>query len=610
MDRARDSTIAEAFRRQAALTPDAIAVAAQDRQLSYREIDERSNRLARHLQSLGVKPETLVGVLHGRSETLVVSLLGILKAGGAYVPLDPSYPRERLSLVLEDSEMRILLTSSALRSRLALDLGRLTLVDPEDPILARQTPHPVASEVAAHNLAYVMYTSGSTGKPKGVMVEHRNVVSFFAGMDRAIGSKPGVWIAVTSVAFDISVLELLWTLTRGFKVVIDNDEGADTMCDRIVRHGATHLQMTPSLARMLMLNARTHSALGTLRQILLGGEAVPTFLIHRLRQFFGGELLNMYGPTETTIWSSTYRILEPGATVPIGRPIAGTQIHLLDAGLKPVPAGEIGELFIAGDGVARGYWKQPDLTAARFLSIPSLSESRIYRTGDMGRLLPDGNIEFLGRADDQVKLRGHRIEPGEIEFILEQIPGVKQAVIVAREDREGDMRLVACVVAEETGPEAVGALKNTLKTKLPETMIPSSFVFLSSLPLTENGKIDRKALLNLPPPAIAGTSTPSQSRSEYGSEIEHAVASAWKEALGVSEVGFNDNFFDLGAHSLTVAEAHAKLQNTLGREIPLVDLFQFSTVSSLARHLSDTQPAAAAARIAGRAQRRRSARQR
>ena len=328
------------------------------------------------------------------------------------------------------------------------------MLDVDDPAIALESPYAVETNAASHNLAYVIYTSGSTGKPKGVMVENRNVVNFFTGMDRAIGCAPGVWLAVTSVSFDISVLELLWTLTRGFKVVVHGDEGTATIADEITRHGVTHLQMTPSLARMLTLDARAFAALGSLKQMLLGGEAVPASLIHHLRQVFSGEIHNMYGPTETTIWSTTYRVEEPGSTVSIGRPIANTQIYLLDAELQPVPAGEIGELFIGGDGVARGYWNRPDLTAERFLTIPSLSPHRIYRTGDLARFLPDGNIEFLGRADYQVKLRGHRIEPGEIEAILEQCSGVRQAVVVVREDREGDKRLVAYLVAEATGAEA------------------------------------------------------------------------------------------------------------------------------------------------------------
>lgn len=604
VDYPHDSTIADQFRQQVAKTPDAIAVVAQDRQLSYRELDERSNRLARHLQSLGVKPDTLVGVAMGRSETLVVSLLAILKAGGGYVPLDPTHPKERLSLVIDDSEMPILLTTSETRDRLPLSASGVTVLDVENPAIAAEGPYAVKTNATSHNLAYVIYTSGSTGKPKGVMLENRNVVNFFTGMDRAIGCAPGVWLAVTSVSFDISVLELLWTLTRGFKVIVHGDEGTATIADEIKRHGVTHLQMTPSLARMLTLDARAFAALSSLKQMMLGGEAVPASLIHHIRQIFRGEIHNMYGPTETTIWSTTYRVEEPGSTVSIGRPIANTQIYLLDAELQPVPVGEIGELFIGGDGVARGYWNRPDLTAERFLTIPSLSQHRIYRTGDLARFLPDGNIEFLGRADYQVKLRGHRIEPGEVEAILEQCKGVRQAVVVVREDREGDKRLVAYLVDEATGAEAAGTLRSLLESKLPDYMVPSAFVFLPELPLTDNGKIDRKALLKLPPPSItfgAAAGLENKSGRQTSNDIERIVAAAWQDALGIPSVGMNDNFFDLGAHSLTVAEVQAKLQDTLEREISLLDLFEFSTVSALARHLAGTE---SHRQVSPRAQRR------
>ena len=605
VDYPRDSTIADQFKQQAAKTPDAIAVVAKDRQLSYRELDEHSNRVARYLQSLGVKPDTLVGVAMGRSESLVVSLLAILKAGAAYVPLDPTYPKERLSLVIEDSEMPILLTTSETHDLLPSGAKGLTVLDVEDPAIALQSPDVVDSNAASHNLAYVIYTSGSTGKPKGVMLENRNVINFFTGMDRAIGCAPEVWLAVTSFSFDISVLELLWTLTRGFKVVVHGDEGTATIADEITCHGVTHLQMTPSLARMLTLDTRAFAALGLLKQILLGGEAVPASLIHHIRKNFRGEIHNMYGPTETTIWSTTYSVEEPGSTVSIGRPISNTQIYLLDAEFQPVPVGDIGELFIGGDGVARGYWNRPDLTAERFLTMPSLSQHRIYRTGDLARFLPDGNIEFLGRADYQVKLRGHRIEPGEIEAILEQCKGIRQAVIVVREDKEGDKRLIAYLVAESTGAEPVGTLRSVLESKLPDYMVPSAFVFLPELPLTDNGKIDRKALLKLSQPniALSAAASPLESKSAHqtSNEIERIVAAAWQDALGIPSVGMNDNFFDLGAHSLTVAEVQAKLQEALGREISLVDLFEFSTVSALARHLAGTQ---SHGQLSDRAQRR------
>jgi amino acid adenylation domain-containing protein len=608
----RECTIADLFRQQSARTPDAVAVVAGDRSLTYRQLDERTNRLARHLQSLGVRPDTLVGVAMGRSETLIASLLGILKAGGAYVPLDPNFPRERLTLVIEDSAMPLLLTTAKSRARLPLDSSRLKVVDAEDPAIAVENSGSVTSAAVPANLAYVMYTSGSTGKPKGVMVENRNVVNFFTGMDRAIGCEPGVWLAVTSMSFDISVLELLWTLTRGFTVVIHDDEGSITVADEIASHHVTHLQMTPSLARMLTLDPRAFAALGSLKQMLLGGEAVPAALIHHLRQVFTGEIHNMYGPTETTIWSTTCRVEEIGSFVSIGRPIANTQIYMLDAELNPVPVGEAGELFIGGDGVARGYWNRPELTAERFLNLPALSgqrgdAGRIYRTGDLARFLPDGNIEFLGRADYQVKLRGHRIEPGEIEALLEKSAGIRQAVIVMREDREGDARLVAYMVADGVAPNTA-ALRAALAAQLPDYMVPSAFVFLDALPLTDNGKIDRKALLKLPPPAKSHSAP--TAAGEPANETERIVARAWQEALGIPAVGMNDNFFDLGAHSLTVAEAHAKLQEALGREIALVDLFQFSTVGSLAAHLAGSQPASAAAQLSGRAARRRMARER
>ena len=312
-DYPRSSTIADLFAAQAARTPDAVAVIAQGRTLTYRELDEAANRLARRLQSLGVKPDTLVGVAMGRSETLVVSLLGILKAGGAYVPLDPTYPQDRLSLVIEDSQMPVLLTTAASRAHLPPAAAGLTILDVEDAgPRARERGCRRLCRRRRRNIAYVIYTSGSTGKPKGVMVENRNVVNFFTGMDRAIGCEPGVWLAVTSVSFDISVLELLWTLTRGFTVVVHGDEGSATIADEIARYRVTHLQMTPSLARMLTLDPRAYAALGSLKQMLLGGEAVPAALIHHLRQVFKGEIHNMYGPTETTIWSTTCRVEECG----------------------------------------------------------------------------------------------------------------------------------------------------------------------------------------------------------------------------------------------------------------------------------------------------------
>jgi amino acid adenylation domain-containing protein len=610
VDYPRTSTIPDLFALQAARTPNHVALIsnslAGSQQLTYRDLDARSNRLARHLQSLGVGPDTLVGVAMARTESLVVTLLAILKAGGAYVPLDPSYPKERLTLVIDDSRMRIVVTTEESRQQLPFDLSDLAVVNAEDSSIASLSSAPVPSAAACHHLAYVLYTSGSTGKPKGVMLEHRNVVNFFTGMDLAIGSEPGVWLAVTSVSFDISVLELLWTLTRGFTIVLDAGRGPGFIAEQIARHGVTHLQMTPSLAMMLTLDSRAYAALASLRTMLLGGEAVPASLIHLLRKVFKGDVFNMYGPTETTVWSTSYLIKQVGSSVSIGRPIANTQVYMLDEVFEPVPVGEIGELYIGGDSVARGYWKRPELTAERFITVPSLSGQRLYRTGDLARFLPDGNIEYLGRADYQIKLRGHRIEPGEIEAFLEQCRGVRQAVVVLREDREGDKRLVAYLVASAGSPESPAELRATLASKLPDYMVPSAFVFLPAFPLTDNGKIDRKALLHLPPPNLSAQAP--ENASEAGTEMEQVIARAWREALGVPSVGLNDNFFDLGAHSLTVAEVQSRLQQDLGREVALVDLFEFSTVATLAAHLDGGQSAAAVNQASSRAQRRRMAR--
>ncbi len=370
VDYPRENTIAQLFEQQVARTPDAVAVVSAGRGLTYRELDQRSNQLARHLQQLGVRPESLVGIAVERSVEMMVGLLAILKAGGAYVPMDPSYPVQRIALMIEDSEAPVILATERTRSRLGKTAGHVVSIDGDADAIAGNSTHPVSSAASGQNLAYVIYTSGSTGKPKGVMIEHRNVVNFFTGMDRAIGSDPGVWLAVTSISFDISVLELFWTLTRGFQVIIHGDEGTQTIPDEIRNYGVTHMQSTPSLARMIAVDPDGLASLGRLKKLFLGGEALPPSLVRQLRQEFRGEMHNMYGPTETTIWSTTFRITGDSDSIPIGKPIANTQVYVLDSGLQPVAAGETGDLYIGGDGVVRGYWQRPDLTAEKFLSDP------------------------------------------------------------------------------------------------------------------------------------------------------------------------------------------------------------------------------------------------
>ena len=600
----RVATVAQAFERQASLTPDAVALVCEERHLTYRELDQRSNQLARHLQQIGAGPEVLTGIAVERSPEMVVGLLAILKAGGAYVPIDPKFPPQRISTMIEDSQAPILLATAHTKSRLPQETSRIVFIDSDSAELSTCSADPVCSTAHEENLAYVIYTSGSTGKPKGVMIEHRNVLNFFAGMDAVIGATPGVWLAVTSISFDISALELLWTLTRGFQVVVHGDEGVQAIPDAIRNYGVTHMQCTPSLAQMIAVRPEGLASFASLKKLLLGGEALPLAFARRLRQVFHGEFLNMYGPTETTIWSTTATIEQDPASISIGKPILNTQVYVLDSALQRTRNGDVGDLFVGGEGVVRGYWQRPDLTAERFLDDPFVPGNRIYRTGDIARFLPDGNLEFLGRADFQVKLRGYRIEIGEIETVLETQTGVAQAVVVAREftseGRFEDKRLVAYVVPKAGAPLSTPALRAALAATLPEYMVPSHIIVLDSFPLTANGKIDRNAL---PMPA---SDEPELVSEIPGSELERKIAQVWKEALGVEHVGLHRNFFDLGAHSLMVAEVHIQLQQLLGQEISLVDLFQFPTVSALAAHLDGQE---SAPQTATRAERRLAARQ-
>ncbi len=606
MSRGDFGTIPELFEAQVRRTPEAVAVACGNSSITYAALDARANQLARHLESCGVGPEILVGVALDRTIDLITALLAILKAGGAYVPIDPSYPAQRIANVLDDAGARVVLTTEALRERLPASDIRAICLDREAGEIAAHSTEPARSRVQGHNLAYVIYTSGSTGQPKGVMVEHRNVISFFAAMDQVLGPGTGVWLAVTSISFDISVLELFWTLASGFRVILHGDQGPQSIPAELLEHQVTHLQCTPSLARMLTLDPGSVNAFRPLRKLLLGGEALPASLARQLGNVVSGEILNMYGPTETTIWSTCYRLGEFTTNVPIGRPLSNTYVRVLDAELRPVAGGEHGELFIGGAGVVRGYWNRPELSAERFIADPLEEKARLYRTGDLVSFRGDGELEFLGRLDFQVKIRGFRIELGEIEAALEARPGVSQAVVAAREDRPGDQRLVAYLVCDAGQHVEAAALRAALAQLLPEPMVPSAFVFLDAMPLTANGKIDRNALQVTPPPAnpvhAAGDSTP------HG-DIERTISEVWAEALGVDGVGLDDNFFDLGAHSLLVAEVHGRLHELLQRELSLIELFRYPTVRSLASHLNGTDGPRRAQGSAERAARRSAARQ-
>ncbi len=581
-----DGLVHGRFEAQAARTPDAVAVAVEDQSLTYGALDTRSNRLAHRLRALGVGPEVLVGLCVDRSPEMVVALLGILKAGGAYVPIDPSFPERRLALMLDDARVAVLVTEQGLRPKLpAPPVGTQVLcLDSDAEQIADEPGTRLAPGVTGANLAYVIYTSGSTGRPKGVQISHGALANCLVSMRQILGiTGRDVLLAVTTLSFDIAALELLLPLTVGARVeLLPRDVAADgaRLAARLMETGATFLQATPASWRLL-LDAGWDGSPGL--TMLCGGEALPRPLADQLLGR-GACLWNLYGPTETTIWSSIDRVgADPASVVPIGRAIASTSLYVLDAQLRPVPIGVAGELYIGGAGLARGYLNRPGLTAERFVPDPFSDRpgARIYRTGDLARWRSDGRLEYLGRLDHQVKIRGHRIELGEIESVLAVQPGVRQAVVVAREEPSGGSRLVAYLVPHDGAAPTVAALRTALGSALPDYMIPSAFVVRESFPLTPNGKLDRAAL---PAPEWDHSSAAARFVSPRD-PVEETIAAAWSAVLGLPRVGVDDNYFELGGHSLLATQIVARVRDAFGVEVPLRALFEAPTVAGLAAYV-------------------------
>ncbi|WP_316234768.1 non-ribosomal peptide synthetase [Bradyrhizobium sp. SZCCHNR1020] len=577
-DYAKDQCVHQLLEQQARHTPDAIAVSFAERSLSYGELNRRSNQLAHHLRNLGVAPDVVVGLCIDRSIEMVVAVLGILKAGGAYLPLDPSYPAARLEFMLADSGASVLITESALGGWVGNLFGKVVLLDADKEAIEQRSAASVPRPATAEDLAYTIYTSGSTGKPKGVAVPHRgltNIVSHFAREVEVVASD--TLLAVSPLSFDIASLELFLPLTQGATLRLltreQTRDGEELV--REVRH-ATLMQATPATWHLLLEAGWEGNP--NLRA-LCGGEALSWKLATKLAQSTN-RAWNCYGPTETTIWSSTWLIdIERGA-VSIGRGASNTQLYVLDAKLQPVPVGIPGELFIGGDGVTRGYMGRPELTRERFIANPftKAANGRLYRTGDLVRWSADGNLEFLERVDSQVKVRGFRIELGEIEAMLTTHPAVSRCAVIARTEKEGDSQLVAYYVA--TGNAAgVEELRQHLRLSLPEHMVPVAFVTLPDLPLSSSGKVDRKALAACAVPQLE------EPRLKPRDGLEQALAEIWKEVLGVDAVDASRTFFEHGGNSLKILRVQQRIRAKLEMNVAAVDLFKYPTIESLADYL-------------------------
>ena len=582
-----DLCLHQLFAGQAERTPDATALADGDRQLTYRQLDQRSNQLAAYLQARGVAPETPVGLYFEPSLEMIVGILAVLKAGGACVPLDPSYPADRLTHVFEDTQFKILLTQSHLRTQLPNEIPQVVTLDSDWALIAGESTDPLRNQCKPENLAYIIYTSGSTGKPKGVQITHQNLVHSTHARSLYYGADAGRFLLLSSYAFDSSLVGIFGTLCRGGTLVPTPgplQSNLTRLADLVEQHRITELLCVPSLYSLLLEQSRP-SQLASLKSAIVAGESCTPELVKRhYAQLPETTLFNEYGPTEAAVWSTVYKC-EPeqsGKLVPIGRPISNARVYVLDAHLNPMPVGAPGELYVGGPGVARGYLNRPAETAERFVHNPfsGNSEDRLYKTGDLVRYLPSGYLELLGRLDHQVKIRGFRIELEEIESVIAQRKEVQQVAVALRQDEPGQSKLIAYVVPNDQSSFDAQEIRVFLSQKLPEAMIPSDFVVLPSLPLMPNGKIDRHAL----PAPVQSPALPAQFEPS-GNMLEAKLVKIWESVLDKQGIGVTDNFFDLGGHSLLVAKLLLRIEQRFGQRLSLANVFQAPTVRQLAAML-------------------------
>lgn len=578
LDYSRQKTIHDLFQAQAEHIQNSIAVVSGDRELTYEELNKKSNQIARMLRGNGVKSGSIVGLMVRRSAEMLIGIMGILKAGGAYLPIDPEYPEDRIDYMLEDSKAHILLTGSTSCEKVKFQGEKIDLTDEK---IYSQSSQNLENINSAGDLAYVIYTSGSTGKPKGVMIEHRQVVNFIEGISKRLDLTSWKTIlCVTTISFDIFVLETLVPLVMGLKVVIANE--AEQMDSRklneiIVKNNVDIVQITPSRLQMLMLNETFEQTLKSIKILMIGGEALPAQTIEKLGENSNLKVFNMYGPTETTVWSTVKEITSKDQ-ITIGSPIANTQVYILDNNMKQQPVGVQGEIYIAGEGVARGYLNNDELTGKRFVKNPFVKHGRMYKTGDLGKWLENGEIEFLGRADYQVKIRGYRIELGEIENLINAYEGIERAVVIDRED-ESHIKYLCAYIVSSNGVSKE-ELKEYLIKKLPEYMVPTYFIRIEKMPLTPNGKVDRK---RLPTPEnymgmIAEYAAPRD-------DIEEKLTVIWCEVFGREKVGIDDNFFELGGHSLKATILASKINKEFNVEVPLGEIFNSPSIRKIGNYI-------------------------
>lgn len=577
--------IHELFEEQVEKTPENIAAVFGSEELSFRELNNRANQLAHYLRDKGVNPESMVGIYIDRSLEMLIGLLGILKAGGVYVPIDPTYPEDRIQYMITDSNCKVIISLESLASQLLADNAEIICLDSSWKDIKKNSCKNVSSGVSPSNLVYVIYTSGSTGKPKGVMVEHGNLVNLICSMQDTFQlSESDAFLAITPYSFDIHALELYLPLMSGAKLVIASKKTSSEvplLKKALSDHNISIMQATPVTWKMLIIsNWECENPL----IVLCGGEEMSESLKNSLSAQDNIQLWNMYGPTETTVWSSIAPISSPKEKVTIGKPIHNTTMYVLNKELELLPPGVPGELYIGGDGVTRGYFKRDDLTAKSFIPSPfaDTDGTIIYRTGDLAKWLPCGNIMHLGRIDNQVKIRGFRIELGEIEYALSKIDSVEEAVVVAKDDVSGEKRLVAYIVSERE--LKTGDMKEELNRSLPDYMIPSLFIKTDAMPLTPNGKVDKKVLIN--------SKDDVGNSKEYAAptnETEEHLVRIWEEAFGIEQIGINDNFFELGGHSLLATLVVTKIRKEFNIQLPLKMLFELPDLKNLAEYVKNRE---------------------